>query len=102
MRPRLFVPPVSGKQIRAASPNDFALEDSAANVRGLVFIQQNGCRNRRSKSAHRNAWRWMFLFCNGSRVGCKIPHKRFDVKGVGPMRVLQYRSADAVGAKQSA
>src|SRR5438105_15796920 len=42
--PRFFIPPISGKQIRAALIDDFATNICTANVRGAVFAQPDRSR----------------------------------------------------------
>src|SRR6266513_831080 len=96
--PRFFVPPISGKQIQPALPNDFTVEIDAANVRRRVFIQQDGCRQRRPKSAQSNVRRFQDrsphpTLCLGERRACastavreflgvEIPRKRLHATGV--------------------
>src|SRR5438309_11883254 len=53
--PRFFIPPISGKQIRAALIDDFATNICTANVRGPVCTQHDRSRYCWPKSSHHSA-----------------------------------------------
>src|SRR5207247_5702414 len=107
-RPRFFIPPISGNQIRTALLDDVSPNVCAANVRRPVCIQQDRCRNCRAKSAHCCSVRCpqrmgvragLAVFSAGDSGLYSSPYESLQTKCVWAMSLFQNRRANAIGAK---
>jgi hypothetical protein len=98
VRPRFFIPPISGNKIRAAMLNDVSSKFWAPNVCGFVSIQQNRRRFCRPKSSQR----WPWHRHPADRMGWKpIPQEWLNAKRVRPMSLFQNRRADSISPQKS-
>src|SRR6266508_4708402 len=103
-RPRFFVPPISGNQIRTALLDYVSPNVCAANMRHPVFIQEDRCGHCRTKSAHCCSVRCpqrMGRFSAGDS-GLYSPREGLQTKCIRPVCFIQNRRADSLCAQKSA
>src|SRR6266545_1536231 len=101
-RPNLFVPPISGNQIRTALLDDVSPNVCAANMRRPVFIQEDRYGHCRTKSAHCCSVRCpqrMGRFSAGDS-GLYSPREGLQTKCIRPVCFIQNRRANAIDAEQ--